>query len=77
MVTVEDPAIVALHRDWLGVAATMEEAAFAVRGRVVVYCSRWCSLDSVVLVAEEAHSDRWNVYFVGYGKCQADVEVGV
>lgn len=76
MVAVEDPTIVALHVDWLGIAATMEEAAFTVRGGVVVYRSRLCSLDGVVLVAEETHRDRWGDNFVEYGLRQVNVEVG-
>lgn len=69
MVAVKHPAVPLLD-DWLRVAAAVEEASFVGR-RVVLHCAWWCSLDSVVLVAEEAHAERWSVNFVGY-RCQVD-----
>lgn len=62
--SVEDA--ITLH-GWFRVAAAVEEATLAIRGRGL-QCSRCCLYRLLVLVAEETHDELG--YFVGYEKCQ-------
>lgn len=69
----EEAAIGALlHRHWFWITATVKQATLAIWGRR--RRSYWCSLNRrlLVLVAEEAHRNRWSLYFVGY-RCQVDI----